>query len=117
MQASRRGGSADSEMAEVTTSPEARVPSPTVMMLQLPTIANASAKPGDISVEYEVGGVTQTATDAAEPGVLTIRSAGEPRELHVREGEWSGWLKVKFKIGPLQAAHGIVRFRAVTEPV
>lgn len=47
---------------------------------------------------------------AAEPGVVTIRSAGEPRELHVREGEWSGWLKVKFKVGPLQSAHGIVRF-------
>ena len=46
----------------------------------------------------------------AEPGVLTIRSAGEPRELRIREGEWSGWLKVKFKLGPLQAAHGIVRF-------
>ncbi|WP_240911013.1 alkaline phosphatase family protein [Paludisphaera soli] len=47
---------------------------------------------------------------AAEPGVLTIRSAGEPRELLVREGEWSGWLKVKFKLGPLQSAHGVVRF-------
>ena len=47
---------------------------------------------------------------AAEPGVLTIRSAGEPRELHVREGEWSGWLRAKFKVGALQSAHGIVRF-------
>jgi len=46
----------------------------------------------------------------AEPGVLTIRSAGEPRELHVREGEWSGWLRVKFKLGPLQSARGGVRF-------
>ncbi|AMV38787.1 alkaline phosphatase family protein [Planctomyces sp. SH-PL62] len=47
---------------------------------------------------------------ASEAGVLTIRSPGEPRELHVREGEWSGWLKVKFKLGPLQSAHGLVRF-------
>jgi len=45
-----------------------------------------------------------------EAGSLTIRSAGEPRELAVREGEWSGWLKVKFKLGPLQSAHGLVRF-------
>lgn len=44
---------------------------------------------------------------------MTIRSAGEPRELHVREGEWSGWLKVKFKVGALQSAHGIVRFLLV----
>jgi predicted AlkP superfamily phosphohydrolase/phosphomutase len=49
-------------------------------------------------------------TRAADPDVLTIRSAGEPRELHVREGEWSGWLQVKFKLGPLQSARGIVRF-------
>ncbi|MDG3002957.1 alkaline phosphatase family protein [Paludisphaera mucosa] len=45
-----------------------------------------------------------------ETGVLTIRSAGEPRELRVREGEWSDWLKIKFKLGPLQSAHGIARF-------
>ncbi|WP_240907283.1 alkaline phosphatase family protein [Paludisphaera rhizosphaerae] len=45
-----------------------------------------------------------------EPGVLTIQSPGEPRELQIREGEWSGWLKIKFKVGPLQSAHGIVRF-------
>ncbi|WP_337173996.1 alkaline phosphatase family protein [Paludisphaera sp.] len=47
---------------------------------------------------------------AAEPGSLTIRSAGEPRELTIREGEWSGWLGVKFKLGPLQSARGVVRF-------
>jgi predicted AlkP superfamily phosphohydrolase/phosphomutase len=48
-----------------------------------------------------------------EPNVLTIRSSGEPREIHVREGAWSDWLKVKFKIGPLQSVHGIVRFHLI----
>lgn len=50
---------------------------------------------------------------ADEPGTLAIRSNGEPRELRVREGEWSDWLKVKFKLGPLQSAHGIVRFHLI----
>jgi predicted AlkP superfamily phosphohydrolase/phosphomutase len=38
--------------------------------------------------------------------------------LEVNEGEWSGWLKVKFKTGLLQSVKGVVRFHLVrTEPV
>jgi predicted AlkP superfamily phosphohydrolase/phosphomutase len=44
---------------------------------------------------------------------LTVRSGGAPKELEVREGQWSDWLRVKFKTGPLQAAHGILRFHLV----
>ena len=41
---------------------------------------------------------------------VTIRSAGTPRELVVERGKWSDWLRVKFKIGMLQAVKGMVRF-------
>ena len=37
-----------------------------------------------------------------------IRAGGDPIE--VRVGEWSGWLKVKFKLGLLQSVAGSVRF-------
>jgi predicted AlkP superfamily phosphohydrolase/phosphomutase len=41
---------------------------------------------------------------------ITLRSDGQPRELEIREGEWSDWLKVKFKAGLLQSLRGQVRF-------
>lgn len=41
---------------------------------------------------------------------VTIRSSGSPRELIVRRGEWSDWLRVKFKLGMLQSVKGMVRF-------
>jgi predicted AlkP superfamily phosphohydrolase/phosphomutase len=44
---------------------------------------------------------------------LVVRSGGSPRELEVREGTWSHWLRVKFKLGPLQSVHGMVRFHLV----
>jgi predicted AlkP superfamily phosphohydrolase/phosphomutase len=44
---------------------------------------------------------------------LFVRSAGRPRELEAREGQWSGWLRLKFKLGPLQSVRGIVRFLLV----
>jgi predicted AlkP superfamily phosphohydrolase/phosphomutase len=44
---------------------------------------------------------------------LTVRSLGSPKELVVRQGQWSDWLRVKFKTGPLQSAHGILRFHLV----
>jgi predicted AlkP superfamily phosphohydrolase/phosphomutase len=56
---------------------------------------------------------------ALEPGSpgLTIRSEGTPATLAVRPGEWSDWLRVRFKIGPLQALKGMVRFYLVrSEP-
>lgn len=49
---------------------------------------------------------------------VTIRSDGQPRALEVREGEWSGWLKVRFKTGLLQSISGMARFYLVRlEPV
>jgi predicted AlkP superfamily phosphohydrolase/phosphomutase len=44
---------------------------------------------------------------------LLVRSAGSPKALEVREGEWSDWLRVKFKLGLLQSVLGIVRFHLV----
>lgn len=41
---------------------------------------------------------------------VTMRSAGEPREIVVPEGSWSDWLRVKFKLGMLQSVRGTVRF-------
>lgn len=43
-------------------------------------------------------------------GSVTIDSAGDPASLVVRQGEWSDWLRVRFKLGLLQAVHGMVRF-------
>jgi hypothetical protein len=49
---------------------------------------------------------------------ITIRSEGQPKALEVREGEWSDWLRVKFKTGLLQSVKGMVRFYLVqTAPV
>lgn len=49
---------------------------------------------------------------------VTLLSEGEPRALEIREGEWSDWLKVKFKVGLLQSVKGMVRFHLVqTDPV
>ncbi len=41
---------------------------------------------------------------------VTIRSAGTPAEIRVKQGEWSEWLGVKFKAGLLQTIKGMVRF-------
>jgi predicted AlkP superfamily phosphohydrolase/phosphomutase len=46
-------------------------------------------------------------------GKLTVRSSGTPRALDARLGQWSDWLHVKFKIGPLQSVYGILRFHLV----
>lgn len=49
---------------------------------------------------------------------VIIRSEGRPAALEVRHGQWSDWLKVKFKLGLLQSVRGMVRFYLVrTEPV
>ena len=41
---------------------------------------------------------------------VLVQSEGTPRELAVRQGEWSDWLRVKFKVGLLQSIRGMVRF-------
>jgi predicted AlkP superfamily phosphohydrolase/phosphomutase len=54
----------------------------------------------------------------ASAGRVTIRSEGQPSGLEVRQGEWSDWLKVKFKMGLLQSVSALVRFHLVSlEPV
>jgi len=44
---------------------------------------------------------------------VVVRSDGSPGALEVREGAWSDWLSVKFKLGMLQSVHGMVRFHLV----
>ncbi len=44
---------------------------------------------------------------------VTVHSAGEPPVLTVAAGRWSEWLRIKFKIGLLQAMRGMVRFYLV----
>ena len=41
---------------------------------------------------------------------VTLGSDGTPRELEIRQGMWSEWLHVKFKVGLLQSIRGIMRF-------
>jgi predicted AlkP superfamily phosphohydrolase/phosphomutase len=41
---------------------------------------------------------------------VTLLSEGTPRELEIRQGQWSEWLRVKFKVGLLQSIRGMVRF-------
>lgn len=44
---------------------------------------------------------------------LTIRSPGDPAELVLRQGQWSGWLRVRFRLGLLRSMRGMVRFLLV----
>ena len=41
---------------------------------------------------------------------VTLQSSGQPNLLELRDGQWSEWLKVKFKMGLLQSVSGMVRF-------
>lgn len=45
-----------------------------------------------------------------EAGRILIHSDGTPTSLNVNLGEWSDWLKVKFKVGLFQSVHGTLRF-------
>ena len=48
---------------------------------------------------------------------VIVPSEGTPKELAVKQGGWSDWLRVKFKLGLLQSIRGMVRFHLVrTEP-
>src|SRR5579885_327825 len=44
---------------------------------------------------------------------VVLRSDGNPKELEIRQGAWSDWLRVKFKAGLLQSIRGLVRFYLV----
>jgi predicted AlkP superfamily phosphohydrolase/phosphomutase len=47
-----------------------------------------------------------------------LLSDGQPRTLELREGQWSDWLKVKFKTGLFQSVSGMLRFYLIqTTPV
>ncbi len=49
---------------------------------------------------------------------VTIFSDGQPKALEIREGQWSGWLKIKFKVGLVQSIKAMVRFNLVqVDPV
>ena len=49
---------------------------------------------------------------------VLIHSDGQPRVLKVQQGQWSDWLRVKFKLGLLQSVRGMVRFFLVrAEPI
>ena len=65
-----------------------------------------SRQKGDFTfdLDLEVDATQQTAL---------IRSDGRPHALEMRQGEWSGWLRVKFKTGLLASVAGIVRFLLV----
>ena len=56
----------------------------------------------DLTVRFDGGG-----------SGARIESAGEPGELDLVEGEWSDWLRVKFRVGLLQSIRGLVRFHLV----
>ncbi len=44
---------------------------------------------------------------------LTVRSDGQPKTVELREGQWSEWIRVKFKTGLMQSVKGMVRFYLV----
>jgi predicted AlkP superfamily phosphohydrolase/phosphomutase len=44
---------------------------------------------------------------------LAVHSKGTPEVLEVQLGQWSDWLRVRFKLGLLQSVHGAVRFYLV----
>jgi predicted AlkP superfamily phosphohydrolase/phosphomutase len=76
-------------------------------------IGPRSPKGGDLRVDFTLRIDRQTRR-------AVLRSDGNPKELPIREGQWSDWLRVKFKLGLLQAIRGMVRFYLVAsgpEPI
>jgi predicted AlkP superfamily phosphohydrolase/phosphomutase len=59
--------------------------------------------PGDLHLDFTLK-VDQQAQR------VVIESEGNPREIEIRQGCWSDWLRVKFKVGLLQSVRGVVRF-------
>ncbi len=49
---------------------------------------------------------------------VVVQSDGQPKSLRLTQGQWSDWLKVKFKVSALQSVRAMVRFYLVQlEPV
>ncbi len=59
--------------------------------------------PGDLRLDVRLKVDRQAAR-------VVIQSDGNPAELEVRQGCWSNWLRIKFKIGLLQSVRGMLRF-------
>jgi predicted AlkP superfamily phosphohydrolase/phosphomutase len=59
--------------------------------------------------------LTTPITIYPSPGAQTaiLTSEGQPGRLELRQGEWSEWMKVGFKAGPLQSVRGMIRFHLV----
>ncbi|WP_235905020.1 alkaline phosphatase family protein [Tautonia marina] len=51
----------------------------------------------------------------SDSGTMTLRSSGEPQILVLRQGRWSDWLRVSFRMGLLQSTSGLVRFFLVEQ--
>ena len=49
----------------------------------------------------------------AKTMTIQVGSSGKPSVLVVKLGEWSDWIRVKFKLGMLQSVHGMIRFHLV----
>ncbi len=64
-------------------------------------------KDGDLTLDLDLR------FDAAA-GRVRIETAGEPGVLELGEGEWSDWLRLKFRAGLLQSIRGLVRFHLVS---
>ena len=85
-------------------------PGPTEGLFTSHLIGPRNPKGGDLKMEIKLQ------VDRAGRRVI-LRSEGTPKELEIREGEWSDWLRVKFKLGLLQSMRGMLRFHLVsTEP-
>ncbi len=49
---------------------------------------------------------------------ITLRPEGQERGIVLREGQWSDWVRLKFRLGMLQSVSGMQRFLLVrTDPV
>jgi predicted AlkP superfamily phosphohydrolase/phosphomutase len=46
-------------------------------------------------------------------GVIQVRVDSEPAVIEMTEGEWSPWIRLRFKTGLLQSVRGMVRLRAL----
>jgi predicted AlkP superfamily phosphohydrolase/phosphomutase len=69
-------------------------------------IGPRSPKGGDLRVEISLRVDRQGRR-------VVLRSDGNPKEMEIRQGAWSDWLRVKFKLGLLQSIRGMMRFYLV----
>ncbi len=63
------------------------------------------AEDAEIRLKLEIDG---------ERRAVQIKAPGWRRSVLVDLNQWSPWLRVRFRLGPLQSAHGVVRFRLLS---